>query len=142
MSKNESPLVTDTNAAPPPEALTDPVGKALKFEDLSTVGVGDVFNTFRVGFDKKLAVGDTVKLKSAVEGEPDLGEAKVTQIVEGPYDNLKQLAGDNHLFFKSPSEVGVTDQDRMTPELNRLYPGVDLYAETTKVTVIYLERTK
>lgn len=134
--KNETPLVIDTNAAPAPEALTDPTGKALKFEDLSTVEVGDTFNTFRVNFTKKLAVGDTVKL------EPGLGEAEVTQIIEGPYSELKTLAGDNHLFFKSPSEVGVSDVDRMGPELTRLYPDVNLDDEKTKVTVIYMKRTK
>lgn len=139
--KNDAPLVTDTNAAPAPEALTDPTGKALKFEDLSTVEVGDTFNTFRVNFTKKLAVGDTVKLTPAAGGE-QLGEAEVTQIIEGPYSELKVLAGDNHLFFKSPSEVGVSDVDRMEPELARLYPDVDLNSEKTKVTVVYMKRTK
>lgn len=139
--KNDASLVIDTNAAPAPEALTDPTGKALKFEDLSTVDVGDLFNTFRVNFSKKLAVGDIVKLTPAAGGD-QLGEAEVTQIIEGPYSELKALAGDNHLFFKSPSEVGVSDVDRMGPELARLYPDVDLDAETTKVTVIYMRRTK
>lgn len=104
----------------------------ILFSDPAGFVKGEPVNTFRVGdkWAKALRVGETVQL-ARTEDEKVVGEAEVTGIFLGSWDEAKRLAPDNH----SASRFGaLAAADMLLAELKRHYDKV----EGQKISVIYL----
>jgi hypothetical protein len=100
--------------------------------------VGQNVNTFRKGlkWSKKLSAGDKVVL-AATEGAKPFGEANVTNVITGSWDELKKLASDNHTARRfSPMEAPGILYDLLVS----IY---DVFSDADETfTVIYFTRTK